>query len=146
MEDLEEVLVESIRGSLRDKADAARREAEGTEGKKKRKKRQEMSDDEEGSGEDDDFYDRTAKGGKKAKFGKVKMARQKAVTVDELFGRKEALIAEVKRLREAVAIEESSVGSHGSGPGGTATQDPLDEFMNGVETSMEVRLLHPHQL
>ena len=149
MEDLEEVLLDSIRASVRGKKDAAAKEA--GDDAKKAAKRKAGSDGEEDSDmdEDDDFYDRTISKSKKSKGlpgapqGKgasKKKAPQKAVTVEELFGRKEALVAEAKRLREAVALEEAVAGGEEQQKGGDAepSVDPLDAFMSSVETAMEV--------
>lgn len=97
------------------------------------------SDDDLSDG-DDDFYDRTKKkkarpgSGGKAGAGKGK-GKVEAVSVETLFGRKEALAAERARLMEAIALEEATVGEPGEAA--AAAADPLDAFMSGVADEME---------
>jgi len=149
MEDVEEALEESIRASIRGKREAADREAGGLEAGRKRKgqsRGKRGSDDEDGDGssggdDEDDFYDRTALARKKKAKLKAAAARgsgKRAVTVEELFGRKEALLDEARRLEDAILLEEAVVeeggGKEGEKEGG---EDPLDAFMSGMEASAE---------
>lgn len=120
VEELEETLKESIRDALLQK----KREAEASAAPKR--KARPDSDDEGGSDSDDDFFDRTAAGGG-AKGKRLKAAGGtaggaagsgpaiKAVeSAESLYGKRELLLEEQKRLQQDVEEEAKRVSTAAS--------------------------------
>ncbi|CAL8465521.1 g5057 [Coccomyxa elongata] len=158
LEDLEETLNESIADSLR----GAKQKAGGADPPKKKKKRKNRdAEDEEAelaSSSEDEFYDRTEEGRRK-KRGREGNA---ALDAASLYGKKEALLSEKRKLEEAIAKElkgkaavaspaataaserqlPAASGSSGAAAGAEEAGqedgvDALDAFMSNVETQIE---------
>ncbi|KAL3145623.1 hypothetical protein ABBQ32_003168 [Trebouxia sp. C0010 RCD-2024] len=141
VDDLDEVLNESILDSIMGK----KRAAEAVNKKKrKRKSNDDDDDDSDVAGDDEDnFYDRT-EGLQRQKLS----AQPEALDAATLLGRKEALQAEKVRLQGLLAEEEQAVAAAEAahpgqkGVGGEAVpsggeEDELDAFMGQVAVQLE---------
>ncbi|KAK9810824.1 hypothetical protein WJX73_010298 [Symbiochloris irregularis] len=165
MEDLEEVLTDSIGDSIRGKREAAEAGAGTANAQAKPSRRRDREeDDDSADSSGDEFYDRTAGPAAAAAGGTAPAKRQKrddaaAVEADDpasLFGKKEALKEERVKLAAALAAERLRVAPRDSSgapprqdgdssaqqddsPQGeaSAAADPLDAFMTGLATSLE---------
>lgn len=152
MEDLEELLLDSIRDSLKD------RQKDAPEQTNKRRRRALDESDEEylaGGDSEDEFFDRTAASkGKSVKLsgnvgpGGGRKAKQVVESAETLHGKKTALMEEKQRLLLAIAqeeeLEKAVEKSEGRQPaeeehtsGETPAVDSLDAFMTTMEGQLE---------